>query len=505
MKKICLMTIVALIAAMSVYAQNEKNPQGLYRLKSFIYEDGRSKLPGFSQYKYVADSVGLLISYRQSRDNAQWSGMQVEIREKYPLVNTGDKPQGADGHGTQIFGVTDSLFCFKWYNERWPNMSKLNEFITEVYSKSRIEDEVVKSFALFENKNDAKENKFFGWWVRVGATANTDGTGKRMQVPVLYKAYGPEQSMVINGMATGDVLQCSTTGTIKYVNDTTIFELGHPCNMHWVNDDTHTLTFVQENGQPLTELWVRSGLPIKWQKVFHTNIDTYQNGFDCILNAVNSVIAGDMKKADQLIVEAVSEKDVNIEHLCEGIMAIATYLLVNNQQYKECQDFCGRQLPVIRNYVANGHDHTMISKVHVHMAEIFNAIATCHASDQTAGKKMLENKIAEIESEIERYKGIGSAGSMINLLYYCNLMAYQHGYDILGTERTLLYMDFLPLVAPNMAAQNKLNILNCRGNCYLLNGDKESAKKMWQQVKEADANFFNQQSDKNPLTKAFGK
>ena len=66
-------------------------------------------------------------------------------------------------------------------------------------------------------------------------------------------------------------------------------------------------------------------------------------------------------------------------------------------------------------------------------------------------------------------------------------------------------MDFLPLVAPNMAAQNKLNILNCRGNCYLLNGDKESAKKMWQQVKEADANFFNLQSDKNPLTKAFGK
>ena len=505
MKKICLMTFAALIAAMSVYAQKEKNPQGLYCLKSFIYEDGQTKIPGFSQYKYIADSVGLLISYRPARSNMQWGGMQVEIREKYPLVNTGNKPQGADGHGTQIFGVTDSLFCFKWYNERWPNMSKLNEFITEIYSKSRMEDEVVRCFDLFENKNDAKENKFFGWWIRVGATATPDGTGKRMQVPVLYKAYGPMQSMVINGTPYDDVLRCSTTGTIQYVNDTTIFEVGHPCSIQWLNDNTHALTFVQENGQPLTELWVRSGLPIKWQKVFHTNIETYQSGTDYILKAVNSAVAGDMKKADQLIAEAVNEKDVSIEHLCEGVMAIATNLLLQKQQYKECQDFCGRQLPVIKNYVANGHDHTMISRVHVHLAEIFNAIATYHGSNQTAGKKMLEDKIAEIESEIERYKGIGSAGSMINLLYYCNFMAYQYGYDIVGTERTLLYMDFLPLVAPNMATQNKLNILNCRGNCYLMDSNKESAKKMWQQIKDTDINFFNQLSDKNPLTKAFGK
>ena len=505
MKRFLFSALLALLTSLTVLAQNTKNPKGLYRLKSFIYENGSVKLPGYSQYKYAADTVGLLVSYTPSRSANQWSNMQVEIRESYPLLNTGETPQGEDGHGTQIFNVTDSLFCFKWYNDRWPNMSNLNEFITEIYSKARMESEVVKAFGLFENQLDVKANKFYGWWVRVGATANTDGTGKKMQVPVMWKAYGPDLSMVVNASNDGKFLRCNPTNTIRYENDSTIYEIGHPCNIRWLNDDSHALTFVQENGQPLTEIWVRGGLPRNWQRVFNTNIETFRNGVDCMREAVEAAVAGDMKKADLLITEAIDDKGVSIDVLTEGVVAIGAHLYANKQQYKECKDFCEHQLQQISRYVAEGHENNMISRVNTYLLKVFSSIATYRSGDQKKGLKMMENNIAEVESEIERYKNIASASSFINLLYFCNFTMYHLGYDILGTERTLLYLDFLSLVAPDLAAKNKTTILNCRGNCYLLNGDKEGAKKIWQQIKEQDGNFFKKQPANDPLRQTFGE
>lgn len=206
MKKYCMLVLVALFTVTTTYAQAQKSPKGLYRLKQFIYEDGRTNTPGFSQYKYAADSVGLLISYNRSRNITQWSSMTVEIREQYPLTFTGKVPQGTDGHGTQIFNVDNEQFSFKWYNDKWPNMSKLGEFITEVYSKDGIEPEVAQAFNMLENKNFSptqaaglsQGNKFYGWWFRAAIAANPDGTGKRTSVQPLWKAYSPELSMVVN-------------------------------------------------------------------------------------------------------------------------------------------------------------------------------------------------------------------------------------------------------------------------------------------------------------------
>ena len=45
MKKIILITLVALFAATTTQAKTEQNPKGLYRLKQFIYEDGSTAPP----------------------------------------------------------------------------------------------------------------------------------------------------------------------------------------------------------------------------------------------------------------------------------------------------------------------------------------------------------------------------------------------------------------------------------------------------------------------------
>ena len=505
MKRIILATLMAVLAAAATFAQKEQNPKGLYRLQQFIYEDGRQTAPNFSQYKYAADSVGLLVMFQPSRLATRWSNLQVEIRESFPLLNTGEKPQGDDGHGIQIFRVDDRQFYFKWYNDRWPNMSKLNEFITEVYTKEGIDKEVQQAFDMLENKIDTKANKFCGWWVRVGATAAPDGTGQRFQVPTIWKAYSPELSMVVTPASNGMVLGCNTTNTVKYENDTTIWEIGHRCDIHWLNDDCHALTFVQENGRPLTEIWIRAGLPTKWQDVFNTKLETYRNGVDCVIQAVQTANSGDIQKAEEYIGEAM-EKFANIEVLTEGTMGIAMHLLVNKQQYKECVDFSNRQLQRINDYADKGNDHTIFSRLNINLIELFKAIATYRSGDKAKGKQMLEERLSIVDAEIERYKSLSSSamGRYTNLLYYHNLMLYFLGYDIMGTERTLLYLDALTLMAPAMTSQNKPMLLNCRGNCYLLDGDKESARKLWQQIKDINPDYFNKQPDFNPLKQAFG-
>ena len=505
MKRITLATLLVVLVTAATFAQKGQNPKGLYHLQRFIYENGRQTVPNFSQYKYAADSVGLLIMFQPSRLATRWSNLQVEIRESFPLLNTGEKPQGDDGHGIQIYNVDDNQFYFKWYNDRWANMSKLNEFITEVYTKEGIEKEVQQAFDMLENKIDTKANKFCGWWVRVGGTTAPDGTGQRFQVPTIWKAYSPELSMVVTPASNGMVLGCNTTNTVKYENDTTIWEIGHRCDIHWLNDDCHALTFTQENGVPLTEIWVRAGLPKEWQRIFNTNLETYRNGVDCITDAVVEATQKDnLEKANAFIAEA-TERDVPIASLGEGTMGIAMYLLMVKQQYQACADFCSRQLQTIKDYAADGHDHTMISRLHVHMVEVCHAIATYRSGEKEKGMQMIENQLSVADSEIERYKTVKGMENYINLLYYHNLMMHYLGYDILGAERTLLYLDALTLMAPNMAAQNKLLILNCRGNCYLLSGDKDSARKLWQQIKDIHPDHFKNDRYSNPLKQEFGE
>ena len=65
-------------------------------------------------------------------------------------------------------------------------------------------------------------------------------------------------------------------------------------------------------------------------------------------------------------------------------------------------------------------------------------------------------------------------------------MMYSLGYDVFGSERTLLYLDVLNLMAPSVVSNNKPIILKCRANCALQNGNKEEAEKLFQQVKELE-------------------
>lgn len=504
MKHFFSIIIMSLFALATMSAQEVRNPKGLYRLQKFIYEDGSEKTPDFSQYKYAADSVGLLSAYSYSGSPQLWNHMTVEIREPHPLRNTGEKPQGADGHNIQIFNVKDGEFSFKWYNTQWPNMSKLNEFITEVYGVGGIESEVAKAFNLLENKFDTKDNKFYGWWIRIAATTNPDGTGQRQQIPTLWKVYSPDMSMVIHPL-NRNTLGCTPTTTVKYENDSTIYEIGHVCNIKWLSDDCHALTFVQENGAPLTEIWVKGGLPRMWQSIFNTKVEIFKDANECMNLAIEAAHNGDLKKAEECINEAMNEKNIGIAPLCQGISNIA-FFLYNKKNYKDCQEFSTKYLQHIDEYAKNGHDHNMGTKLYCHELENLKAISTYRNGDTEKGRKMMDENLSVINSEIEKYRGVNGMDMYITGLYFMTFMMYNQAYDIFGAEQTLLNLDALTLMSPFIASgSNKPMLLECRGNCYLLNGDKENARKLWQQIKEINPNYFKDKRVEAPLKTEFGE
>ena len=298
MKKILYLAIAALMTLNLTDLKAGEDPHGLYHLKRLIYQNGRTTVPAFQQYKYAADSVGLLVMCQQAPTANQWGRMQIEIRENYPLKNTGETPQGPDGHGTQIFNVNANQFYFKWYNQQWPSMSKLNEFITEVYAKDNINPTVAKAFSMLENKTAPSNNKLDGWWLRIASAPNPDGSGQRQPVQTLWKAYTSDMSIVVYMLNNGNAIGCNTAIGTKYENDTTIYEAGHRCDIHWINKDCHALTFVQEDNTKLTEIWVRGGLPQTWQDIFNTNVPLYKDGNKTIIDAVKSTMEGNLKQAE---------------------------------------------------------------------------------------------------------------------------------------------------------------------------------------------------------------
>ena len=121
------------------------------------------------------------------------------------------------------------------------------------------------------------------------------------------------------------------------------------------------------------------------------------------------------------------------------------------------------------------------------------------------GKKQLEERKSIIDAEINRYKNVAGMESYISSLHYVQLWMYSQAYDIFGSFQTILMLDALTLMAPGITTSFKPMLLNTYANCHLLDGKQAEAKKLWQQIKELDANYFKNQPDSNPLKKAFGE
>ena len=237
----------------------------------------------------------------------------------------------------------------------------------------------------------------------------------------------------------------------------------------------------------------------------------YKDGNKTIIDAVKSAMEGNLKQAEASLAEATDEKDANITNLCIGIYIIAANLFQmaenqgDKQNYTECHDFCKRQLQKINDYADAGHTPDAQAQAQIHQIEILKALATHRTGKTEEGKQQLEERKSIIDAEINRYKNVAGMESYINSLHYLQLWMYSQAYDILGSFQTIIMLDALTLMAPAITTANKPLLLNTYANCHLLDGKQEEAKKLWQQIKNLNPNYFKSQPANNPLKKAFGE
>ena len=121
------------------------------------------------------------------------------------------------------------------------------------------------------------------------------------------------------------------------------------------------------------------------------------------------------------------------------------------------------------------------------------------------GRRLIKECLAAEERDIKRYRGLTGMEGYVNALNYARLYLYSEAYDVIGADLTLIFLDALPVVAPDVLERNGLMALECRGNCLLLRGDKDAARRVWEQIRERQPDYFEQRPVNSPLRQAFGR
>ncbi len=265
--KLTAILFTLILASSSVFAQKE-DPKGLYRLNKLTYENNRPEhTPEFDQYKYCSDNTPVTILINSDTQKEFVFSLRHDEPRAYKY--TGDVPTGRDGKGTRIYDSNNKHFALKWFNSVRPNEPEIfpfGEFITENYDKNNISPKMARSISLLEMKDKPAKHKFSGCWGLVGTKGTVAGV-EIIQTPSMpmYKIYGEKDMLLTIG---GTFFYW----TLDVKSNTQIIERDHNCKIEWLNDDAFALSFTDDQGRQLTEVWTRTGLPKATQSIFGTDV-----------------------------------------------------------------------------------------------------------------------------------------------------------------------------------------------------------------------------------------
>ena len=99
--KILFVTTVLFAGTVSVSAQSYQ-PQGLYKLKEIVHQDGKHMEAGYQQYKYYKDDTTLEFTYYPSELEESFNFI-VSYPEVKPL---------------QMTSTSDCTFTLRWFNDK---------------------------------------------------------------------------------------------------------------------------------------------------------------------------------------------------------------------------------------------------------------------------------------------------------------------------------------------------------------------------------------------------
>ena len=253
----------------------KENPRGLYRLVKLAYEDGTKKDVPFLQYKYCGDSLTLQIEVARSTDKEFLA--QIYDNDGYEFKYS----DSMNKYNTRVYDSNDKGFKFKWYNEHMVNnkLFPFKQYITEMYSSKYLDLSVLsKSLVDMLKMKTATGNKMFGCWHRLGIMTKVEGLDMLLSAPQeLSEVFDKDLSLQVYDLNPGKKLRgYFVLRPVVYKENNVIVQHGGECKIEWVNDNLFKLSFDRGDGTIVTEVWKRSGLPRNFQRVFGTNLPTFQ-------------------------------------------------------------------------------------------------------------------------------------------------------------------------------------------------------------------------------------
>ena len=276
MKKSIILILLALVAVTGQAQTN--NPRGLYKLTEVIHQDGKPVEAGFKQYKYCQENFSLMFNYSPTYFVNQPFTFNITNPDGKPLVFTGELSK-TENKGIQVFGMSDSTFTLRWFNDRghindrlFPYQTNIDE-IYELVNDST--DAILRSLNLLQMKLESKQHRLQGIWKLRGKQQTNTTTSQywiERSNQEIYQIFGSHEMLTVyaNTGFPKRSMQCGFN-PCTYLSETVFDCDGHVAIVNWFDSGTISMTTIDDKGHPNVTIWDRCGLPENIQKTFGTD------------------------------------------------------------------------------------------------------------------------------------------------------------------------------------------------------------------------------------------
>lgn len=258
----------------------KENPRGLYRLQKTVFDDGRADLiTPYKQYKYCSDNNSMQLVTRKNAEN----DFQISITEpREGVLNyTGPEPVDGDSTKARVFDSNGNSFKLKWFQNEAKGIPYYpwHTYSTEIYhNKIGIEPEVTRIIEMMKCKEEvSSQNPFIGCWHCFGMPVKIDEMDILLAWPQdTYAIFADEDFLTLFNLDNSTISAYVNLRPISYLPNGKGFVADKKSEVEWINKDSFLQTFQNIQGEHLTVLWKRSGLPRNIQNVFGTDYPVHE-------------------------------------------------------------------------------------------------------------------------------------------------------------------------------------------------------------------------------------
>ena len=267
------------ITTLSVSAQSADGPKGMYKLKEIVQQDGKHVEADFLQYKYCLDNYTFTIGFKAPQWGSHTYNIGISNPDGKPLAYTGELSK-TENKGIQTWATSDSTFTVRWFNDRSdfnPRLFPFQTNIDESYELMQDSADIIRrTMDLLQMKLGDKVHRLHGVWKLRGHqkwnAAYSQYWIEKERVE-RYAIFGHDLAVMVvpNARFPQGEMRCIAM-PCHFLSDKVIECDGNNMILNWFDDETVSVSAIDNNGYPRVTVWDRCGLPQNIQQVFGIDV-----------------------------------------------------------------------------------------------------------------------------------------------------------------------------------------------------------------------------------------